>query len=735
MHPDAVDPHSSVFTSVFDDSRLRRFLPFFSDDSRRRGCAGRPRNSGICLRLRYLRLMDGTSVEPLAQSVAGSTTNQMEGIEGEEQSAPKPAPPNQNPSEDATDKDQMEEEVILKRKRKKTSKIWDHLTIVTGNGTQKEQALCMYCKSKIYYDGTTSTCLRHLQSCKPHNDQIQKQQLLNFPPSMSSIDSGQKKLPTLIRPDKYDSNKMREAITTWVMGTEQPFSVVDDELYVNMMKTASPFFEKVSRTTIKEDCFKIYDHEKKRLKALLKSVSKISLTTDCWKSTHQKIEYMVVTGHFIDQNWRLQKHVLSFVHVPPPRGGNDIADAIYKCLKEWEIEEKIFTISVDNNASYNDKALKRLKEIFSRVRKLVCGGRLFHVRCCAHILNLLVRDGLGTIDSVIGEVREAIKYLNNSEARLQRFSDYAHQLQIKDRKLVLDVPTRWNSTYDMLFVALKFKDVFPRFAESDPLFSHLPIDEEWEHVECVCEILKVLRDCTTIISGSDYPTSNLYLIEVFRVKVTLDKGAQSENVFIRHMVTKMKEKFDKYWEECHLVMAIASVLDPRFKMRLVEFSFPSIYTDADKQIEEVKKALYMMYEEYLEIHDISVREATSPGSSCSGNTGLEKTPLGSGWEAFGEFIKNADLEKPEKSELDTYLEKGVYREQGQKGMDSFKALEWWCVHKEKYRVLSKMAMDVLAIPVSTVASESTFSAGGRVIDAYHSSLGKETVQKLICGAD
>ncbi|KAL4579840.1 hypothetical protein LXL04_016008 [Taraxacum kok-saghyz] len=452
-------------------------------------------------------LMDGTSVEPLAQSVAGSTINQMEGIEGEEQSAPRnvdsteqPTPPNQNPSEGATDKDQMEDDVVIKRKRKKTSKIWDHFTI------------------------------------------------------------DKKKLPTLIRPDKYDSNKMREAIATWVIGTEQPFSVVDDELYVNMMKIASPFLRK------------------------------------------------------------LQKRVLSFVHVPPPRTGIDISDAIYKCLKEWEIEDKIFTISVDN-AAYNDKALKRQKEIFSRVRKLVCGGRLFHVRCCAHILNLLVRDGLGTVDSVIGEVREAIKYLNNPEERLQRFSDYAHQLQIKDRK----------------------------FAESDPLFSHLPIDEEREHVESVCEILKVFKDCTTIISGSDYPTSNLYLIEVFRVKVTLDKGVQSENVFIRHMVTKMKEKFDKFLGGCHLVMAIASVLDPRFKMKLVEFSFPSIYNDAGKQIEEVKKALYMMYEEYLEIHDISVREATSPGSSCSGNTGLEKTPLGTGWEAFGEFIKNADLEEPEKS--------------------------------------------------------------------------------------
>jgi hypothetical protein len=46
-----------------------------------------------------------------------------------------------------------------------------------------------------------------------------------------------------------------------------------------------------------------------------------------------------------------------------------------------------------------------------------------------------------------------------------------------------------------------------------------------------------------------------------------------------------------------------------------------------------------------------------------------------------------------------------------------------------------MAADILAIPISTVASESTFSAGGKVIDEYRSKLNEESVESLICGSD
>jgi hypothetical protein len=46
-----------------------------------------------------------------------------------------------------------------------------------------------------------------------------------------------------------------------------------------------------------------------------------------------------------------------------------------------------------------------------------------------------------------------------------------------------------------------------------------------------------------------------------------------------------------------------------------------------------------------------------------------------------------------------------------------------------------MAADILAIPISTVASESTFSAGGRVIDEFRSRLNEESIETLICEGD
>lgn len=51
-----------------------------------------------------------------------------------------------------------------------------------------------------------------------------------------------------------------------------------------------------------------------------------------WTSSPQKLGYMVVTGHWIDADWKLNMTVLNFCNVPPPHSGLVISEALFKCL-------------------------------------------------------------------------------------------------------------------------------------------------------------------------------------------------------------------------------------------------------------------------------------------------------------------------------------------------------------------------------------------------------------------
>jgi hypothetical protein len=50
--------------------------------------------------------------------------------------------------------------------------------------------------------------------------------------------------------------------------------------------------------------------------------------------------------------------------------------------------------------------------------------------------------------------------------------------------------------------------------------------------------------------------------------------------------------------------------------------------------------------------------------------------------------------------------------------DKLDILGWWKINASKYKILSKLTQHVLAIPISTVTSESAFSTGGRILDQF-----------------
>ncbi|KAG5054654.1 hypothetical protein GLYMA_03G093900v4 [Glycine max] len=571
---------------------------------------------------------------------------------------------------EANNQENEHQEAVVGRKRKKTSVVWnDFDEMEISHGVKK--AVCRYCKSKFATGGigsSTTHLKRHSNSCiqkKAKTTAESRQPTIPFQPSNSNN-------PFMIPGVRYSNEKMREIIAIAIMVHEYPFSVVEDSIWMWAFQYANPDFHKITHKIARNDYM--------------------------WKSNHQVVEYIVITGHFIDAGWNLQKRVLSFMKVPAPRCGIDVADAICKCLKTWGIENKVFSISMDN-ASYNDLCIRSLKENIS----------------------LSMQDGLSTIKDIIFNIRESVKYINHNDARLKAFCDVVEQKRLKERKLVIDCPTRWNSTFNMLSNALKFKIAFASYKEREPYYNYAPSLEEWNQVVKVCKLLEVFNLATHVIS------------EVWKVKQILDKEIEDEDLFMRKMVGPMKKKFDKYWGECNMLMAIISVLDPRGKFHMVSICFPLTYSKEviDENIKKVKSSFEELYDEYV---GLCLEESTSSVVNLDDNISSSSqfnTSVVTGFDEIMSMLHEKEVVSPIKSELKDYLDEGIYVP----NTNSFSALDWWRNNNMKYRILSKMAVDILAIPISTVASESTFIAGGRVIDEFRSKLNEESVEALIYGGD
>ncbi|XP_058776553.1 zinc finger BED domain-containing protein RICESLEEPER 2-like [Vicia villosa] len=401
---------------------------------------------------------------------------------------------------------------------------------------------CKWCGKLYTYDArwkSTSNGKKHLEACiqrklrlKGNTDKDMVQYRLN-------IDGNSDDSTPSIATWTYNHARVREVVAHMTLGHEFPFYVMDGVIFNEFLREIYPWYKKITRQQVKFDCETFYEADRAKMKKPMSLINRISLTTDLWWSGEQKIGYMTVTGHFIDSKWLLHKRVLSFKNVPPPHSREVLCRELINVMDDWGIRDKVVSISV------------RLKRDYSGRRNLPVNGKLFHVRCCAHILNLLVQDGLDMIKEAVDKIRNGVKYLLNSETRCKSFKKFIDELQLEGKKQVLDTKTR---------------DVWPRYAEENGAFlNFLPDANDWEDVHDICKFLDIFAGVTSIISGTSYPTANLFLAELYRVKVLLDKPTSiSNNPQLQALANEMKVKYDKYWFESNTLISIGVVLDPRY---------------------------------------------------------------------------------------------------------------------------------------------------------------------------
>ena len=134
-------------------------------------------------------------------------------------------------------------------------------------------------------------------------------------------------------------------------------------------------------------------------------------------------------------------------------------------LMDWNLDIKVSTLTIDNCTTNDDGMIEHILDKMLH-RSLIFGGQLFHMRCCAHILNLIVKDGLYIIGNVMEKVRESANYWTTTPKREEKFIKTCAKLSIPfSGKLVLDCKTRWKFYIFNALVAIKYKDVFDRLSQ------------------------------------------------------------------------------------------------------------------------------------------------------------------------------------------------------------------------------------------------------------------------------
>jgi hypothetical protein len=333
------------------------------------------------------------------------------------------------------------------------------------------------------------------------------------------------------------------------------------------------------------------------------------------------------------------------------------------------------------------------------------------MRCAAYIINLIVKDGMAVMDKGIERVRDSVGFWSATPKRHERFERTTTQMNIKyEKRIALDCKTRWNSTHLMLSTTLEYQTVFERLASKEKICAPFqPNKDDWNFARELCTRLKMFYDVTELLSGTNYVTANLFFPKICGIYLAIEKWITSSIPKVEEMSALMKEKFNKYWSDVHGLMEIATVLDPRYKLKFMKAFYSTICGEESPVTEnEVCRVRTLLYELVLEYQGFMEGMATTDGVGAAKRNAVNNEGDDLVFDIFDKFLS----EEPEystyvRTELDLYLEEPTLPR-----TQELDIIHWWQYAGVKYPSLRRIARDIMAIPITTVATESVFSTGG-----------------------
>ncbi|CAG8806590.1 20833_t:CDS:2, partial [Gigaspora rosea] len=116
----------------------------------------------------------------------------------------------------------------------------------------------------------------------------------------------------------------------------------------------------------------------------------------------------------------------------------------------------LLAITLDNTAN-NGTFVHELEIKLRNEENIEWNSERLRFRCFDHILNLAVQAALNKIKEDIDVIRELNSSICTTPQWLVLLENAYNACGIKFHKPILDCPTRWNSTFEMIMNALFLK--------------------------------------------------------------------------------------------------------------------------------------------------------------------------------------------------------------------------------------------------------------------------------------
>lgn len=620
----------------------------------------------------------------------------------------------------------------LSQKARK-SPVWEFMELISPS-----VAKCSLCQSTLTYCKTTSNLMKHLVTKHPleyaerHGGDpampVTSTTSTVSTPSTSSEGTTTSAAPSVFRPSqrtlqevlaKKDGYKeggakkkhLDDLLLGLITTDMQQMSIVEDKGFRSFVLGLDPRYTLPSRREITRKLLPTkYELARKELYDELQETPYLALTTDIW-SSRQTRGYITVTIHYITSEWVLKSSVLETARLTKDHTAENIATELTDICNKWDILDKVSCIVTDSGAN-----------IVAAVAKCMQKKQL---PCFAHLLNLVVQDFIKNSDElkeVLDKVKKLVSYFHHSVKATDKLAQVQDQHDVTRKKLVMDVETRWNSTYFMLKSVLEQHEVI---TTTLCLMSKNTMCLTQEEIDCMRNAIALLgpfEQVTREMSGEKFTSLSKVIPIIRNLQAyinTKTAGQVEENGMAKEVQRQLYRRFNKVEQMFHMVTA--TFLDPRFK------KMPFADINNVKAVEE--RLVQMMRASYSGEENRQAQAVAEEAEEEDDPEEMRPADDFQLWENFDRRVKTC-----QKTALapvsGPHIEMRRYEEEP---LISRKEdpLVWWKNHGALFPKLQNYAKKFLCIPATSVPAERLFSKAGELISQRRSSLGDDTINMIL----